>query len=32
MVTDEGDGRREEGGQVLAPVIRDGNLQVLDRS
>ena len=30
--TDEGDGRREERRQILAPMIRDGDLQVLDRS
>lgn len=31
-LTDEGDGLREELRQVLAPVIRDGNLLVLEFS
>lgn len=28
--TDEADGGREEAGQILAPMIRDGDLEVLD--
>lgn len=31
-LTDETDGRRKETGQILTPVIGNGNLQVLDGS
>jgi hypothetical protein len=32
IITNEADGGREETGQILTPVIRDRDLQVLDRS
>jgi hypothetical protein len=31
IITNEADGGREETGQILTPMIRDRNLQVLDR-
>lgn len=32
VITNEANGGREETGQILTPMIRDRNLQVLDRS